>query len=207
MKVIPTAVLIGITYVGATPGVEAQPTALDSVLIQQAIDWGRSEEPAPYRIFHAPGEGRNPHVVGLVYTPFLRVALAARAAQEAGHALDASSLPAWLVAPMVHIAVRWYTDCELTGDAIGPAVEVVSSDAKLSLVRGPGGIPPTSVLAPQVLAQFRQDLPFTDITHVVAYPIDLLRQDVDLMVFNRGNPDRLCVERGRILRTSTATWR
>lgn len=207
MKLIPTAVLVGITCVAATPTVMAQPTALDGILIQQAIDWGRSDSPQPYRIFHAPGEGRNPHVVGLVYTPFLRVALAARAAHETGQDLDAASLPAWLVAPVVHIAVRWYTDCELNEDVIGPAVEVVTPDAMLGGIRGPGGTPPTSVLDREVLTQFHQELPFKDITHVVTYPIDLLTKDVDLIVFNRGNPDRLCFERGRILRTSTSTWR
>lgn len=145
--------------------------------------------------------------MGLVYTPFLRVALVARAAQEAGHEFDAASVPAWLVAPVVHIAVRWYTDCELAGDAIGPAVEVVRPDAMLRGAEGPGGITPSSVASPEILAHFRQDLPFADITHVVAYPIDLLMQDADLIAFNRGSEDRFCFERGRILRTSTRSWR
>jgi hypothetical protein len=206
-RLVTTVLLIGITHAGVMP-VRAQPIALDARAIEQAIEWGRSEDPEPYRIFHAPGEGRNRNVVGLVYTPYLRVALAARAADEAGLRLDPASLPAWLVAPVVHIAVRWYAPCELGGVDSRPAVRATTPDAMLSGVAlGRGGTPPINELESAILTQFGGPPPFDDITHVVTYPLDLLRQDVDLLVFNRDNPDQLCVERGRFLRSSTETWR
>ena len=62
---------------------------LTSTEIDEAIAWGMRDapnDPAPYLLHHlrAAPERVNPVVVGAVYTPFLRVALAAKAARTDG---------------------------------------------------------------------------------------------------------------------------
>src|SRR5579871_1092548 len=53
--------------------------------INEAIEWGLNGDPVPYLLHHLGEPGRvNPVIVGAVYTPFLRVALAAKAASQAG---------------------------------------------------------------------------------------------------------------------------
>ena len=208
MRLITTVLLMGIAHAGDAGWCQPSPVAgVDALSIQQAIDWGRSENPQPYRVFHVPGEGRNRHVVALVYTPSLRVALAARAAMR----------QAW--------NSLWHRQCglllrsctspcggmcrvRLAGADSRPAVKATTPDGMVSVVAlGTGGTQPTDVLDSAILIQLGGPLPFDDITHVVTYPLDLLRQDVDLVVFNRDNPSQLCVERGRILRSDTQRWR
>jgi hypothetical protein len=211
MDVLRTRLIIVVLLAGVATGTipaAAQPVALDARALADAIAWGRSGDPEPYRIFHAPGEGRNWKVVGLAYTPYLRVALAARAAAHAGVALDPGTLPAWLVAPVVYVAVRWYAPCGGAGADRGLSVKATTPDATLSrVVFGTDGIPPIRVFAPAMLKQLNDPPPFDDIAHVVTYPLELLRQDTDLVVFKQDSPEQLCAERGRILRSSTEKWR
>ena len=63
----------------ATPVRAGSTGTLTSKQIDEAIEWGMNGDPAPYLLHHAGPPGRvNPVIVGAVYTPFLRVALAVR---------------------------------------------------------------------------------------------------------------------------------
>jgi hypothetical protein len=88
------AILLAFADVG-----RSQTAALDPAAIQAAIDFGISKEPQPYLLRHAQGEGTNDVVVAAVYTPFLRVASAARAVWDDGNGLMPEEVPAWLTAP------------------------------------------------------------------------------------------------------------
>src|ERR1700737_1758941 len=53
--------------------------------IDEAITWGMDGVPSPYLLHHDGPPGKvNPAIVAAIYTPFLRVALAAKAALSAG---------------------------------------------------------------------------------------------------------------------------
>ena len=75
----PLAVAILICMTGVLA--REQPQSLTTEQIEAAIEWGVSGEAAPYLLHHAQTPGTtNDVVVGVVYTPFVRVALASKAA-------------------------------------------------------------------------------------------------------------------------------
>src|SRR5262245_53374490 len=90
-----TVILVVIT--GAL--LRATPSArLTAAQIEQAIEFGRLDNPAPYPLRQAslPGRPRG-IVVGAVYTPFIRVALAAHAAAADGRVINIGEIPrSWL---------------------------------------------------------------------------------------------------------------
>ncbi len=87
----------------AFAGGERTETPSEEEWVVSAIAWGARESPQPY-VLRWPGPDRSP--VGLLYTPFIRVAIAARRAADRGETLNASDLPGALVEPVVY--VRFY---------------------------------------------------------------------------------------------------
>jgi hypothetical protein len=86
-----------------------QPAALTPASLDDATAWGVLGDPEPYplRSWGRPGVV-GPNVLGAIYTPFLRVALASKAARLTGRPFDFSDVrPAWLE-PVVYVAFRWY---------------------------------------------------------------------------------------------------
>ena len=75
---------------------------LDGTLIQEAIAWGENAKPEPYLLYP---EHRQ-HAWIAVYTPFVRVALAAHTAKQRGSRISPSELPNWIVERVVHVVVR-----------------------------------------------------------------------------------------------------
>ena len=110
--------------------------ALSTREIESALRWARDGEPSPYLVHHAQGpDGSNRIVVGAVYTPSIRVALAARLYLNQGKELTAAEVPSSLVLPEAWVAVRWYTEhCQLA--ATWPNVEIVPRNAFPGGLRG-----------------------------------------------------------------------
>jgi hypothetical protein len=79
----------------ATAGLHGNSPGIDAAAIREALNLGRTGNPAPYQLFI------NTTPTGFVYTPFLRVAIASKAAHDAGRELAASELPSaiWLNTP------------------------------------------------------------------------------------------------------------
>jgi len=79
----------------------AQSDSLTPAEIEAAIKWGASGNAAPYLLHHAaqPGTTRDV-VVGAVYTPFVRVALVAKAASDGGQHLTTEDVPSPLAEPV-----------------------------------------------------------------------------------------------------------
>ena len=146
-----TVVIVLALAIAATPGL-AQPQALSAADIEAAIKWGVDGEPGPYLIHHAQGQGPNRVVVGAVYTPLVRVALAAKALYEQGKTLTAAEVPAGLILPEAWRGIRWYVgNCPLM--AIWPDVKVVQHNAMLGGRRGPNGLRPIRTANRDVLSQ------------------------------------------------------
>jgi hypothetical protein len=104
--------------------------------IDAAIKWGTQGSPAPYLLHHRRSDPAkaNPVVVGAVYTPFLRVALAARAAHQRGHSFAVSDVPSSLIEPVAYVAVRWYCCVDRDhGDDLASWHPLVPFDYKIAV--------------------------------------------------------------------------
>src|SRR4051812_46997058 len=89
--------------------VAAQERALTASGLDDAIRLRESGEPAPYLLHNKQRDDIvNNGVMAVVYTPFVRVALAAKAAWDHGRHLEKDSLPPGLLEPVVYVAFRWY---------------------------------------------------------------------------------------------------
>lgn len=71
--------------------------------IAQAIEWGQSGRPEAYPLRSA--FPRNKTTSGVVYTPYLRVALAARAAREEERGFTAEDVTSEMTAPFIYFAI------------------------------------------------------------------------------------------------------
>jgi hypothetical protein len=120
---------------GLTQTAPLKPLSTDDML--EAISWGLSERPEPYAIASVFPRAKAP--VGALYTPYLRVALAARASAEMGRQFTIEDVTAELIEPVVHVAMR---DQEGTRPPFGPempfSMKILSPSQKSLL---PGAAP------------------------------------------------------------------
>jgi hypothetical protein len=78
--------------------------------IADAIQLGNFGEPRPYvlRVRSSDPSRKSEVSLGAIYTPFVRVALTARAERDAGHVLSTDEVDPKLLEPVVYIAFRWF---------------------------------------------------------------------------------------------------
>ena len=186
---------------------------LDRAQMQAAIAWGREGEPGSYVLGRVPSVGdrtRSLEPAGVVFTPFLRVAWAAHVRQTAGRPLRVDEVPPWMAAPIVYLVLR--APPAARADATGmPAIAVVPPDT------GTCCLDPQPTLMrplwmtddPGVLARFGAAVPFSDLGIIAAFPVEVLRGDVEVAAFYRvdGPDGPSSVEmRGRFP-SELAAWR
>ena len=83
------------------------PQALTEKATEEAIAFGRDGTPRPYLLRHTPGGIKpNPVILGNIYTPFIRVALASYKATLEGRRLSVSDVDTTLIEPLLYVAVR-----------------------------------------------------------------------------------------------------
>lgn len=92
----------------AARGTQAAPALsrvaeLDEASLAEAVRLGEVSEPAPYLLYHDPG---SDEATMAVYTPFIRVAMAAHAARKRGGRVDVTTLPRWVVERDILLVVR-----------------------------------------------------------------------------------------------------
>lgn len=208
--------VIMLTLMAGPRSAAAQPAALSRATTLDAIDFGVNDNPEPYVLRHAKarGDGTNDVVVGAVFTPFIRVALAARLASEQGQRLDPDDLPEWLTAPVIHVAVRWYMGgrCEFEPRVPLPAVNAVRQGTHTQPWFPPisEGQPLEVFSGASFASRVGTRLSFADTALVVSYPLEMLREGIDVLVSKHGERNgRLgaCVVRGRIPVAESRSWR
>lgn len=86
----------------STGGTHPAP-GLDEASLAEAVRLGETSEPAPWLLYHDP---RSDEATMAVYTPFVRVAMAAHAAKRRGGRLDMTTLPGWVVERGIHVVIR-----------------------------------------------------------------------------------------------------
>ncbi|MEE2612613.1 MAG: hypothetical protein VX975_02185 [Acidobacteriota bacterium] len=187
---------------------------LDQRQVQDAIARGREGAPGSYVLHRVLPTGDQPPAVepaGVVYTPFLRVAWAAHARQSSGRPLTPDEVPAWMAAPVFYVVLRT-PSVALAAELGTPALAVVPADTATCCLEPQ----PTLVRSlwmsddPTVTTRFGATTPFSDLGVIAAYPVELLRSDLDFVAFYRVNgPDGpSSVEmRGRLEPSDLETWR
>jgi len=190
--------------------------------IDEAIEWGMYGNPAPY-LLHYIGrpEKVNPVILGAIYTPFLRVALAAKAAREAGRGFTRSDVPPTLIDPVAYIAFRWYCcdhdrpdpesfdpfrpfDYKLAvpGDKVLRAWGLRATAAPLWIGRDVS-----------LLASFGGELTYRDVVLIAAYPMSVLSTGHDFVIYREwpSPSDPRAMNRevrvGRVTRQDLTRWR
>ena len=191
------------------------PTAVD---IEEAIRWGETGTPSPYLLHHAQYQGTTDDVVvGAVYTPFVRVALAAHAAHDKGERLDPENIPEWVVEPVVYIAFRWYC-CDGDHGDMASYHPLEPFDYALAVPGRPAGLrniaaPPLWVERDLSLLNAFGGVPYSDVVLLAGYPLPALSQPGDFVIYrnvpNPANPQYpgTLMEIGRVTASDVRDWR
>ncbi len=210
----------------ATPLVARRFSLLTQKDIDEAIEWGMQGDPAPYLLHHEGHPGRiNTVIVGVIYTPFLRVALAAKAARNAGRTFAPSDVTPKLVEPVIYVAFRWYccvdpdygTD-RATWDPSKPPLDYKIAVPGDGVLRGKPrlrvtGWPLWIGRDLSLLSSFGGgDLPYPDVVLIAGYPIDVLSASPDFVIYRKlASPpwpmESTGIEVGRVTAEDLKHWR
>ena len=193
------------------------PSPLSPAAIAEAIELGTYGDPAPYLLRHAGGRTPNPVIVGAIYTPYLRVALAARAARAAGRTFTEADVTPQLIEPVFYVAFRWYC-CDRDRPEKESFNPRVPFDYKVARIRAGDGYVPTARSLQEatpptwvrrdvsLLAAFGNTPSYDDIVLVVAYPMNALTTDAHFVIYRDVSTGR-DIRVGRILANELAQWR
>jgi hypothetical protein len=205
-------------WIAACLPLDAQaPPRLSPKMIAEAIERGTYGDPTPYLLRHAGGRTPNPVIVGAIYTPYLRVALAARAARAAGRTFTEADVTPESIEPVFYVAFRWYC-CDTDRPEKDSFNPLVPFDYKVARVRAGDGYAPTArslqeAIPPlwirrdvSLLDAFGGALPYDDVVLVVAYPMSALTTDADFVIFRDVSTGRH-IRVGRVLASERAQWR
>ena len=150
-------------------------------LTPDPVAFGETHEVQPYELWE------HTRLNGVVYTPFIRVAMAARAAAKRGTTLDASTLATLLSDPSVYVVMRWSSEDEQRARGHAPNAQLV-----LRVGIMPEGYPEVKpwLVEPlwvtrdlSVLERFGAPSPFTDGAVVAAFPREALKPGSFIMAY------------------------
>ena len=205
--------------VGGVVSVAAQPTTLSPADVDDAIRLGWYHDPEPYLLRGAglPGAETSERrlTMGAVYTPFIRVALAAKAARLTGRTFERSDVPSQLLEPVVYVVFRWYfQSCcpqELVAiDAIRASNPRILHPAEpdptmfnakrtwdhkillpgeAEIIGSAERVTARPLWVSRDLSLLGTDPPFSDAVLIAAYPLSVLTSGNDFVIY-RGQPSR-----------------
>jgi hypothetical protein len=183
-----------------------------------AIALGSKRDPDAYLLRHD-GPVDNPVVVGLIYSPFLRVAFFTNLMVRRSTPLEASNIDSALLAPVVDIAFRWYCCDEFspgTGAEFdpfaGPEPEVFAVPPPLratgALFNRQDLVRPLRISKGMAaLRGFGAEPPYRDIVLVATFPVSTLRPDWAFVIWKRPSPARGSARIGVIRPSDWERWR
>jgi len=194
-------------------------TTLD---VDDAIRLGKVGNPLPYPIYNPRGERpREPLVMAVVYTPFIRVALAAKAARLDGRDFAPENVTADLAQPVVYIAYRWYCcvdnehgESKATWNPHRGAADyrIAANSDRNVLASSMSLLPPPLSVTHDVsaISRFGEPLPYDDFVLVAAYPITELAHARDFAIYRNvvfeGHAGVSTIP-GRVTPGDLASWR
>jgi hypothetical protein len=170
-----------------------------------AIEYGTSRVPSPYELKEKSGR-----VNGAVYTPFVRVAFAARALTQAGRPVTIADIPSSAVQPVTWFAMRWGPEDQVRvpAEAAANALGVVLSGPHVPEATQP--VWTSRDLG--VLTTFGAPVPFDDAAIVAAFRNTDVRAGLSVFAFvMRTGPRQrgwiASVRGGHIEESDLAVWR
>jgi hypothetical protein len=159
-------------------------------------------------------------ILGVVYTPFVRIALAARAALDSHRDFTRDDVSAALSDPVFLVALRWYCcDSERsdpsTFDPFTPFDYKVGVPTDRRVAMSMGGLRLTDPLWVSrdlsLLSTFGGRPPYQDVVLIAAYPMGALSSSRDFAIFRESSSDglqrRIDIRAGRITDAEFAQWR
>jgi hypothetical protein len=182
---------------------------LDDASVREAIALGEKHRPEPYLLYPRPGPRTATFAV---YTPFIRVALAAYSANQRGERLLISKLPPWILESDVHVVVRpqstvmaavlFPEDPSLTRTPITMIV-LAAPDREPPIL---DGIAPKWMTTDLSYLDAIGGAPFADAVAVAAFDAELVVQSVGVYGFWRKENDYI-PSHGVIDRNVIRSWR
>jgi hypothetical protein len=189
---------------------QPQPSVLTRDDALAAVDLGQHGDPRPYLLHHASAiEGDvTPVVVGAVFTPFLRVALAARRARERNAPVKVEDLQVQWGSPVVYVALRWYCCDSPDPAAFDPFGHFdFTFGLRQREERTLGLRPPLEVFrGTDVLDEFGGTLPYNDVVLVAVYPLASLHAGTEFVISRRVNGATF-TRIGRVTAENYVAWR
>ena len=172
-------------------GIQAQLSEAD---IADAIRFGTGGRPEPYVIRHvAPNNVPNTQakIVASVYTPYVRVALAARAAADSGSPFVVSAVSHELTQPIAYVVYRWSCCDEGVSDVTKQAPMRVAAPGTgrfLDRYRLPEPLAVRFDVS-SVLGSLGLGVAPPDSVAIVAYPLEAIRPGVEFVIYRDLDPD------------------
>jgi hypothetical protein len=152
---------------------------------RQAIEAGSAgEAPQPYLLRYAEhdGDGEQSVVIGAIYTPFLRVAIAAAQRAKEQRTLSVPEAEAILTENVFYAALRWRDQDQMN---LGSApIQVLAVPRNSGYFNETVGVAPIWI-APGERAStvLRQQPLWDDVGAIVAFPHELFSPDYDFVIF------------------------
>jgi hypothetical protein len=174
------AAMIGVLALSAVHATAPVELTYGPGWVDAALAYGRTSQPAPYTV-RAPFERGVP--TALVYTPFIRVALLARQAENAGRELTSADVPASAREPVVYVRFYRLLPEDRTG-GVEPVFGMVPTGdvapdhhlVKAAWVRE---------IEPSLLAADSSESHKEKFYPVAAFPLDQLRPGFDFVVYHK----------------------
>lgn len=175
--------------------------------IEAAISLASEGRPNPYPIW-VPGQNRQ---AGVVYTPFLRVAMAAHAALQRGERLTPVQVPATLTEPLVYVAM-WKFPGSSSAPALKPVAEIPSTIVLAPKGQNRNGQDPVWVSSdPARLREFDRHIDLTVVEVVAAFPVEAVRPQLEFVLIRRrateSNEEYAVYVPGEIRAPALQEWR
>jgi hypothetical protein len=207
---------------GGRPLQAALAETLTTSDIEDAIRLGQSGTPSPYPTYNPglPGKPRG-LVMAVVYTPFIRVALAAKAARASRRDFGLKDVTADLTQPVVYVAYRWYccVDPVHGGSKADwnphrdPVDYRIATDADQQFKGVSPRLPSVPLAVTPELAliwRFSDPLPYDDIVLIATYPIREFGRASDFVIYRRDSIEGRAgthVVPGHVTPDDLAGWR
>jgi hypothetical protein len=205
------SLLIWLSVLGAVPRAEPL-TSLTEADLREAIAWGESGTAGPYSLR---AKHNRAIEAGWVYTPFVRVALAAATSKAAGEPLRPSDIPSSLTKPVIQFAM-W----RLKLPEIARLEVLETAPSFMEIAESPGAegrtLPLWVSTDPVSLRDLDVNLGKYDVEIVAAFSMDAVRPGRDILCYrstkltaaNSGGRDQITgVMRAAIHESDWARWR
>jgi hypothetical protein len=178
--------------------------------LSDAIAWGETGTARAYPLT-TKGSSRE---AGVVYTPFVRVALAAAGAKAAGEPLQRDQIPASLTAPVIHVVI-WRLQIPPDPylqilETVGPRIEL--GEFPLRQIN----IPPLWMSSDRAtIGKLDAALLSHEVEAVAAFSLDLVGPERDILCYRRakrppgtvGRDNVTLVLHAAITQTEWSRWR